>query len=57
MKRRDLIRLLEQNGWYFKRSGGSHDLYTNGKQTEAIPRHTEIDEMLARAIIRKLGLR
>lgn len=57
MKRRDLIRLLEQNGWYFKRSGGNHDLYTNGKQTEAIPRHTEIDEMLARAIIRKLGLR
>ena len=57
MKRRDLIRLLEQNGWYFKRSGCNHDLYTNGKQTEAIPRHTEIDEMLARAIIRKLGLR
>ena len=57
MKRRDLIRLLEQNGWYFKRSGGNHDLYTNGKQTEAIPRHTEIDEMLARALIRKLGLR
>ena len=38
-------------------AGGNHDLYTNGKQTEAIPRHTEIDEMLARAIIRKLGLR
>lgn len=56
MKRRDLVKLLEQNGWYFKRSGGSHDLYTNGEKTEAIPRHSEIKEMLAKDIIKRLGL-
>lgn len=56
MKRRDLVKLLEENGWYFKRSGGSHDLYTNGIKTEAIPRHSEINEMLAKTIIKKLGL-
>ncbi len=26
MKRRDLIKLLEKNGWYLKRNGGNHDL-------------------------------
>ena len=25
MKRRDLIKLLEKNGWYLKRNGGDHE--------------------------------
>lgn len=57
MKRRELIKLLEKNGWYIKRNGGNHDLYTNGKQTESIPRHPDINERLARSIIKKLGLK
>jgi predicted RNA binding protein YcfA (HicA-like mRNA interferase family) len=57
MKRKDLIKLLEKNGWYFKRNGANHDIYTNGKVIEPIPRHTEINEKLAKAIIKKLGLR
>lgn len=56
MKRRALIKLLEDKGWYLKRSGGNHDLYTNGNRTEAIPRHSEINEMLAKAIIKRQGL-
>ena len=56
MKRKDLIKLLENNGWYLKRNGGNHDVYTNGIKTEAIPRHSEIDEMLAKAIIKRQGL-
>lgn len=56
MKKRDLVKLLEDNGWYFKRSGANHDLYTNGEKTEAIPRHTEIDEKLAQKIIKRQGL-
>lgn len=56
MKRRDLVKLLEENGWYLKRNGASHDLYTNGDKVESIPRHTEINEKLAKAIIKKLGL-
>ena len=31
MKRRDLIKLLEKNGWTFLRNGGNHDIYTDGK--------------------------
>ena len=57
MKRRELIKLLEKNGWYIKRNGGNHDLYTNGKHTEPIPRHPDINERLARSIIKKLGLK
>lgn len=30
MKTKDLIKLLEKNGWYLKRNGGNHDVYTNG---------------------------
>lgn len=57
MKRRDLIKRLERSGWYLKRNGGSHDLYTDGKRVEPIPRHSEINERLAQDIIRKLGLK
>ena len=56
LKRRDLVKLLEKNGWYLKRNGGNHDLYTDGKNIEPIPRHLEINERLARSIIKKLGL-
>ena len=56
MKRRDLIKLLEKNGWYLKRNGGNHDLYTDGNRIEPIPRHPEIKERLAKFIIKKLGL-
>ena len=56
MKRTDLIKLLERNGWYLKRAGGGHDIYSNGKETEPIPRHKEIKENLAKAIIKRRGL-
>lgn len=55
MKRKDLVKLFEQNGWYLKRNGANHDIYTNGDKTEVIPRHSEINEMLAKAIIRRQG--
>lgn len=56
MKRKDLIKILEKNGWYLKRNGGNHDIYTNGMKSEPIPRHPEINERLAKSIIKKLGL-
>lgn len=55
MKRKDLIKLLEKNGWYFKRNGGNHDIYTNGKDIEPISRQTEIKETVAKAIIKRRG--
>lgn len=56
MKRRDLIKKLERAGFEFIRSGGNHDIYRRGENEEVIPRHREINERLARAILKKWGL-
>ncbi len=57
MKRKDLIKKLTDNGWWLLRNGTNHDIYTNGIKTEPIPRHNEIDEILANAIIKRQGLK
>lgn len=57
MKQRDLVKLLRKNGWTYLRDGGNHDIYTNGTDVEPIPRHKEIKETTAKAIIKKLGLK
>ncbi|MCM1329294.1 MAG: type II toxin-antitoxin system HicA family toxin [Ruminococcus sp.] len=57
MKRRDLIRLLEKNGWKFDRNGGNHDVFIKGRKTESIPRHNEINENLSKAIIKRNNLK
>ena len=57
MKRKEMVKLLEKNGWRLARSGGNHDIYTNGQKSEPIPRHNEINELLAKAIIRRQGLK
>lgn len=53
MKRKDLIRKLEELGFRFLRHGGGHDIYIRGKDIETIPRHNEINEQLAKSILRK----
>ena len=57
MKSRDLIKLLEKNGWSFDHHGANHDIYVKGSKTEAIPRHREINEQLAKVIIKRQGLK
>jgi mRNA interferase HicA len=57
MKRRDLEKLFKDNGWYFLRSGANHDVYTNGIDIEMIPRHKEVNEKLAKAIIKRRELK
>jgi mRNA interferase HicA len=57
MKRRDLIRKIEDGGAVFIRHGGKHDWYQNPntKMAQPVPRHTEIKEFVAKSIIRKLA--
>ena len=57
MKRKYLVKFLESNCWWLARSGGGHDIYTNGTKSEPIPRHKEINELLAKAIIKRQGLK
>ena len=59
MKRRDLIKKIEAAGAVFIRHGGKHDWFQNPqtKISQPVPRHTEINEILAKHILRKLGVR
>ena len=56
MKRKDLIKRLKKAGFVFARHGGKHDVFKRGEDEEQVPRHTEINEMLAKAIIKRWGL-
>jgi mRNA interferase HicA len=57
MKRRDLERRLRIAGCYLKREGGAHSLWINPKTgvVEAVPRHAEVKEPLAKKILKSLG--
>lgn len=57
MKTRDLIKLLEQNGFKLKRKGGNHLICQRGSERESIVHHRETDEELAKAIIKRRGLK
>ena len=52
MKLKELKKLLSQLGWYFVRHGGKHDIWTDGDREIAIPRHNEINEYTAKAILK-----
>ena len=56
MKRRDLIRTLEKMGCILIRHGAKHDWYQNPhtKFSEPVPRHREINDHLAKRIIKML---
>ena len=56
MKYRDLVKRLEKAGFVFDRHGGEHDIYRRGNDEESVPRHKEINENLAKHIIRKWNL-
>ncbi|HEY3306387.1 MAG TPA: type II toxin-antitoxin system HicA family toxin [Candidatus Binatia bacterium] len=58
MKRSTLLQHLRRHGCYLKREGSSHSLWTNPGTgaVEAIPRHTEIPNRLARKICRNLSI-
>lgn len=56
MKQRDLIKKLEDAGFTFERHGGNHDIYRRGNNSEKVPRHKEVNESLARVILKKWKL-
>lgn len=37
------------------REGGSHTVVTIGENVQAVPRHNEINEITAKAIIKRMG--
>ena len=58
MKTGALLRHLRHHGCSLKREGAGHAIWTNLRtgQIEAVPRHTEIPNVLARKICRGLNV-
>jgi mRNA interferase HicA len=58
VKRTDLIRHLEAQGCEFLREGGNHTVYVNRRvrKSSSIPRHRDINDLLARKICRDLEI-
>jgi len=56
VKRNELLKKFARKGWYLKRHGSNHDIYTDGINSEVIPRHPDVNEKLAKGLIKKWGL-
>jgi mRNA interferase HicA len=58
MKRKALLAHLRQHGCEEVREGSRHSWWRNSDNTRrsAIPRHTEINDLLARKICKDLGV-
>ena len=57
MKRQALLKYLRKQGCFLKREGHSHSLWCNPLtgHVEAVPRHTEIPDKLAKKICKALS--
>jgi mRNA interferase HicA len=58
VKRRDLIRHLQDHGCELLREGGNHSVFVNRAKrlSSTVPRHREIFEYLARKICKDLDI-
>ena len=58
MKKNELLRHLRRFGCFLKREGKEHELWCNPRtgHIEAVPRHQEIPNNLARKICRELDV-
>jgi predicted RNA binding protein YcfA (HicA-like mRNA interferase family) len=57
VKRNALLKALKARGCVFVKHGGKHDVWKNPQTgaVERIPRHSDIKEFLAKAIIHNLS--
>jgi len=55
MKRREIIKKLEQNGYVLKKHISNHDIYWNSevKKTISVERHREINAALADELLKE----
>lgn len=57
VRRRNLIKYFEENGFYLLREGGRHSIYTNDQRTIPVKRHHTIDRVTANQLCKQAGLR
>ncbi len=56
VKRRDLVKYLQANGFALLREGSNHSIYSNGVRTIPVKRHRTIDRVTANEICKQAGL-
>jgi len=52
VKRKELNKRLRRLGWRIVREGKKHTIWTDGDYEIAVPRHVEINEHTAKAILK-----
>jgi predicted RNA binding protein YcfA (HicA-like mRNA interferase family) len=56
VKRRDLVRYFEANGFRLLREGANHSIYTDGSHTVPVKRHRMLDRITANELCKQAGL-
>jgi predicted RNA binding protein YcfA (HicA-like mRNA interferase family) len=56
IKRRELTKYLEANGFYLLCEGSKHSVYTNGIKTIPVKRHRSFDRITANELCKQAGL-
>ncbi|NJL28784.1 MAG: addiction module toxin, HicA family [Thermoanaerobaculia bacterium] len=56
VKRRDLVRYLEENGFALVREGGNHSVYSDGIKIVPVKRHRVFDRITANELCKQAGL-
>jgi len=56
VKRRDLVRYLEENGFHLLREGAQHSIYAKGTKAIPVKRHRQFDRITANEICKQAGL-
>ena len=58
MKDKDLLKLLQKNGWKIERIHGSHHILIKGDKKEIVPVHgRDVPIGLLNAILKRTGLK
>jgi len=57
VKRRELVKYLEKNGFCMMRQGRKHEIYTNGEKILPVKRHRTLDRITANEICKQAGLK
>jgi mRNA interferase HicA len=56
VKRRDLVKYLEDHGFYLLREGQKHSIYTNDVKVIPIKRHRTLDRITANELCKQADL-
>jgi predicted RNA binding protein YcfA (HicA-like mRNA interferase family) len=56
VKRRDLVKYLEESGFSLLREGKKHSIYTNGERTIPVKRRRILDRITANQLCKQAGM-